>query len=66
VVEPITTTVDYTNDKLMWDSGFRSALLAKLGAVGAAIETATASAQDIEGVVKGDTVTVLQLRPQIH
>jgi len=64
-VEPITTTVDYTNDKLMWDSGFRSALLAKLGAVGAAIETATASAQDIEGVVKGDTVTVLQLRPQI-
>jgi len=64
-VEPATKTVDYTNDKLMWDAGFRSALLAKLGEVGAAIESATASAQDIEGVVKGDTVTVLQLRPQI-
>jgi len=63
--DPVSATVDYTNDRLMWDDGFRSALLAKLGAVGAAIETATASAQDIEGVVKGDAVTILQLRPQI-
>jgi alpha-glucan,water dikinase len=63
--DPVQNTVDYTNDKLMWDDGLRSSLLAKLGEVGAAIEAATASAQDIEGVVKGDHVTILQLRPQI-
>jgi alpha-glucan,water dikinase len=64
-VDPDTNTVDYTEDKLMWDEAFRSQILNKLGEVGAAIETATNSAQDIEGVVKGGTVTILQLRPQI-
>lgn len=63
--DPATRTIDYTNDKLMWDAGFRSSILAKLGEAAVAIETATGSAQDIEGVVKGDTVTVVQLRPQI-
>lgn len=62
---PATSTVDYTNDKLMWDGGFRSSLLAKLGEAAVAIETATGAAQDIEGVVKGDAVTVVQLRPQV-
>ena len=41
-------TVDYTDDRLTWDKGFRDALLSKLGSVGVAIEAATHSAQDIE------------------
>jgi len=65
-IEADTKAVDYTNDPLTWDPNTRGALLSKLGEVATAIESLTGSAQDIEGVIKGDAVTVVQLRPQVH
>ena len=64
--EPLTTTVDYTNDPMTWDGGLRDGVLKKLGEVAMAIELATGSAQDVEGVVQGESVTVVQLRPQVQ
>ncbi|GMH39379.1 hypothetical protein BSKO_07277 [Bryopsis sp. KO-2023] len=58
--------VDYVADKLIQDAGYRNDLLIKVAKVGAAIEDALGSAQDIEGVVGLDGVlTVVQTRPQV-
>ena len=51
---------------MTWDGGLRDGVLKKLGEVAMAIELATGSAQDVEGVVQGESVTVVQLRPQVH
>lgn len=51
--------------RLLTDEGFRNELLAKIAKVGAAVEKALGSAQDIEGCVEEDgSVTVVQTRPQ--
>ncbi|KAK9809702.1 hypothetical protein WJX73_007079 [Symbiochloris irregularis] len=60
-----TRKVDYGADRLLTDEGFRNELLAKIAKVGAAVEDALGSAQDIEGCVEEDgSVTVVQTRPQ--
>eukprot|EP00210_Caulerpa_lentillifera_P004353 g4151.t1 len=58
--------VDYVGDRLIKDSRFRTDLLSRICKVGAAIENALGSAQDVEGVVSSDgTITVVQTRPQV-
>lgn len=58
--------VDYMKDKLVRDPAFRRQTLGKICTVGASIEAALGSAQDIEGVVEVDgTITVVQTRPQV-
>lgn len=58
--------VDYMDDKLVQDPGYRNSLMSRICNVGAAIERALGSAQDIEGVVGPDnTITVVQTRPQV-
>eukprot|EP00287_Rhodomonas_sp_CCMP768_P016546 CAMPEP_0196758624 /NCGR_PEP_ID=MMETSP1091-20130531/104282_1 /TAXON_ID=302021 /ORGANISM="Rhodomonas sp., Strain CCMP768" /LENGTH=1086 /DNA_ID=CAMNT_0042107455 /DNA_START=30 /DNA_END=3290 /DNA_ORIENTATION=- len=57
--------VDYNESPLLWDEGFRSALMQKLLEVGKAVEGAMGSAQDIEGCVVDDNVYVVQTRPQV-
>jgi alpha-glucan,water dikinase len=58
--------VKYAEDALIWDGETRTAVLGKLAAVGAAVEAACGSPQDIEGVVDGDgNVAVVQARPQV-
>lgn len=58
--------VDYVGDRLIKDSRFRNDLLSRICKVGAAIEGALGSAQDVEGVVSADgTITVVQTRPQV-
>ena len=65
VTEANTIGTDYTESPLLFDEGFRAALIAKLAEVGKAVEGAMGSAQDIEGCVTGDDVTVVQTRPQV-
>jgi alpha-glucan,water dikinase len=61
-----TRKVDYMEDQLVQDAGFRSSLFSRICTVGAAIEEALGSAQDIEGVVAPDgSITVVQTRPQV-
>lgn len=48
------------------DAKYRQSILSEICKVGAAIEAALGSAQDIEGVVAPDnTITVVQTRPQV-
>ena len=57
---------DYGSDPLVADEGFRSALLARIAAAGAAVEAALGGPQDIEGCVEADgTITLVQTRPQV-
>eukprot|EP00898_Chlorokybus_atmophyticus_P006193 jgi/Chlat1/6575/Chrsp45S05941 len=65
VNEPTERLVDYSNDRLVWDADFRKRLLAKIAEVGAAVETALGSPQDIEGAIEGENVFVVQTRPQV-
>jgi len=61
-----TKRVDYMDDKLVQDPKYRQSLLSSICKVGAAIEKALGSAQDIEGVVAPDnSITVVQTRPQV-
>lgn len=63
--KPVTAFVDYSEDPLVWDEGFRSNLLAQIAKVGVAVENALGSPQDIEGVVHDGKLYVVQTRPQV-
>jgi alpha-glucan,water dikinase len=64
--ETRTVRVDYMEDRLAKDVGFRNELLARVCRLGYDIEKALGSAQDIEGVVEADgAITVVQTRPQV-
>jgi alpha-glucan,water dikinase len=61
-----TVRVDYMEDALARDAGARNQLLSRICRLGADIEAALGSAQDIEGVVGADgAITVVQTRPQV-
>lgn len=58
--------VDYMDDPIVRDTGFRNDVLGRICKVGAAIEAALGSPQDVEGVVAPDgSITVVQTRPQV-
>jgi alpha-glucan,water dikinase len=58
--------VDYNEDPITCDPEFRRKVMSDICKVGAAIEAAMGSAQDIEGVVDPDgNVYVVQTRPQV-
>lgn len=59
-----TSAVDYGGEQLLWDGGFQGALCDKLARVASALEAAMGGPQDVEGAVVGDTVYLLQARPQ--
>ncbi len=62
----VTKRIDYMDDRLVQDPAYRQQLLSQICKVGASIETALGSAQDIEGVVAPDnSITVVQTRPQV-
>ena len=55
----------YVARRLLTDEAFRTDLLSRIAKVGAAVEEALGSAQDIEGCVEADgSITVVQTRPQ--
>jgi alpha-glucan,water dikinase len=61
-----TLHADYSADPLVWDQDFQAKLLTKIAEAGVAIEAALDGVpQDIEGVVKGGEIYVVQTRPQV-
>lgn len=65
VSRPQRKPVDYTEERLVWDGGFRDRLLSAIAGIGISVEAAMGSAQDIEGAYEGGRYHVLQTRPQI-
>ena len=60
-----TVPLDYTNERLLWDEGFRKNLLTTVGRIGVAVELITGSPQDIEGAFSAGRAYVVQTRPQV-
>ena len=60
------TGAKYADEPLLWDESARQEVLGRLAAVGAAVEKACGSPQDVEGVVDAQgNVAVVQARPQV-
>ncbi|CAN8325774.1 unnamed protein product [Cochlearia groenlandica] len=57
--------VDYSREQLILDKSFRVHLFSAIAEAGNVIETLYGYPQDIEGVVKGGHVYVVQARPQL-
>ncbi|GIL92123.1 hypothetical protein Vretimale_14920 [Volvox reticuliferus] len=62
----VLTKIDYMEDRLVQEPGFRRDLMSRICRLGVDIEKALGSAQDVEGVVAIDgSITVVQTRPQV-
>jgi len=57
-------TVDYSTVALSTDEGFRDRLGRRLATIGRFVEEAMGGPQDIEGVVVGEKIYLVQARPQ--
>jgi phosphoglucan,water dikinase len=57
-------TIDYSLVKLSRDSEARKQLGRRLAAIGHFVEKALQQPQDIEGAVAGDSIFLVQARPQ--
>lgn len=59
-------TLETAAEGVFWDADFQQKLLSQLSAVGWAVEKALGGEpQDIEGVWRNGSVTVVQARPQV-
>jgi alpha-glucan,water dikinase len=63
--DPRHALLDYAQEPLVWDKGFRENLIATITRIGVEIERLYGSAQDIEGAVAGGKYYVVQTRPQV-
>lgn len=59
---PAQSFVDYSGEPIVNDAKFREGILRKIAEVGIAVEKALGTPQDIEGVVMGGEVYVVQTR----
>ncbi len=57
-------TVDYSKIRLSKNEAFRNRLGSRLGEVGCFVEHILGMPQDIEGLVLGDEIYLVQTRPQ--
>ena len=62
---PQEKVLDYTDSALVWDTDFRSQLLARIARVGEVIEQAFGAPQDVEGAFAKGRAYVVQTRPQV-
>jgi phosphoglucan,water dikinase len=60
----IMKTIDYSDIRLSKDGAYRNFMGRHLGAIGQFVENALGRPQDIEGVVSGDEIYLVQSRPQ--
>jgi alpha-glucan,water dikinase len=58
-------SLDYTLERLVRDEDFRTNLLVTIADIGAMVEEALGSAQDIEGAYAKGRYYVVQTRPQV-
>jgi alpha-glucan,water dikinase len=63
--EPVPRLLDYTSERLVWDSGFRDDLLRSVARAGLEVEKLLGSPQDVEGATAGGRLFVVQTRPQV-
>jgi len=57
--------VDYSREPLIMDKSFRVRLFSAIAEAGNVIESIYGCPQDIEGVVKGGHIYIVQARPQV-
>ncbi len=57
-------TIDYSSTRLSVDDDFRNLLVVRLGKIGKFVEESFGRPQDIEGVVAGNNIHLVQSRPQ--
>lgn len=57
--------LDYSTERMVIDKDFQNSLFRNISDAGKVIEDLYGCAQDIEGVVKGGEIYVVQTRPQI-
>jgi alpha-glucan,water dikinase len=62
---PREVLLDYTQEPLVWDKQFREEMLSNIARIGAEVERACGSPQDIEGAVVEGKYYVVQTRPQV-
>jgi len=63
--QPREAGLNYTDERLVWDTGFREKLMTKIAEIGAIVEKVFNSPQDIEGAYADGQYYVVQARPQI-
>jgi len=61
---PREVTLDYSQEPLVWDEGFRRELLTRIGRLGVEVERLCGGAQDIEGAIAHGRCWLVQTRPQ--
>jgi len=57
--------LNYADEKIVWDRDFRKYLLTSIAKIGAELEKAMGSPQDIEGAYADEKFYVVQTRPQV-
>ncbi|MBF0197475.1 MAG: hypothetical protein HQL32_07180 [Planctomycetes bacterium] len=57
--------INYSQSPLLWDENFQKNCFNLLIQAGLEVEKAFGSAQDIEGVLLGDKISIVQSRPQV-
>ncbi len=62
---PRQVRLDYAQEPIVWDEGFRREILVAIAKIGVLIENASGSPQDIEGVYARGQYRVVQTRPQV-
>jgi phosphoglucan,water dikinase len=62
--EIVLKTVDYSETRLSSDEDFRNSIGSRLGRIGRFVEKEMGRPQDIEGVITGETIYLVQSRPQ--
>jgi phosphoglucan,water dikinase len=60
----VTKKLDYSKIKFSINTSCRESIGKRLGSIGGLVETATGGPQDIEGVIAGRTIFLVQSRPQ--
>jgi alpha-glucan,water dikinase len=62
---PTEKLLDYSQERLIWDEGFRRDLFAGILRLGLEVERVSGSPQDIEGAISQGKSYVVQTRPQV-
>ncbi|NVM20952.1 MAG: hypothetical protein HWN68_04155 [Desulfobacterales bacterium] len=62
---PRKVSLDYTQEALIWNEHFKKDFLVTIATIGAMVEEAMGSAQDIEGAYSKGRYFVVQTRPQV-
>lgn len=62
---PREAPLDYTDERIVWDEGFRTEMMKRIAEIGLITEKALGSPQDIEGAFSKGSFHVVQTRPQV-